>query len=232
MSDEVEDSRPMTEAEWEKMMKESDVRAARFGELLETLHEDPDCHEKVAREMGWDHIVDHLEAGKSQVDEPEEAEEGFDEPAFDDDAPESDPFDIDKEGREVMQIPAYATCDRVAEQVREALKPYERTDHSLDEDTSDLIGQAWIGIHIACAKISGGHAMGYEDDVLCGNIVNNKRGLEGARQSIQAFEALRGKNVIPNAVIDRLLPMLREAGKSIVDRIEEMREKVWWDNKE
>jgi hypothetical protein len=233
MPDEADDDRPMTEEEWEKMMKESDVRAARFGELLETLHEDPDCHQKVAREMGWNDLADDLEAAKDEQEElDDDGDDDNDNEIEIDESPSVevdgyDPFG-DKEDREMMQIPAYATCDRVAEEVRDALKPYEKSDDGLDEDIGELIGEAWIGIHMACAKISGGHAMGYEDDVLCGNIVNNKRALEGARQSIQAFEMLRGKKAVPDAVIDRLLPKLREAEKAIVDRIEELRGKVWW----
>src|SRR5438128_12641974 len=46
--------RPMTEAEWEQMFKESDARAARYGDLLETLIDHPDRDEIIEKEMGWD----------------------------------------------------------------------------------------------------------------------------------------------------------------------------------
>src|SRR5438105_11813412 len=35
--DEPDDDRPWTEAQWEALMKRSDVRSAKFGELLETF---------------------------------------------------------------------------------------------------------------------------------------------------------------------------------------------------
>jgi len=240
--DDEEDVRPMTEEEWEKMMRESDLKAARFGELLETFHEDPNCHQIVAREMGWHDFADALEAqaaDEAAQDEgdSEEADTDEEDDAFAIDEIEqaeasargddTDPFPEDEDEREVKKIPAYAISDRAAEAVREALKPYERGEQA-DEDIGDLIGQAWIGIHISCAKISGGHAMGYDDDVLCGNIVNNKRALDGAQQSIGAFEELKTRGVLPAALVDGIMPMLREAEQAIQARIAELRSKVWW----
>ena len=55
---EPEDDRPWSEEKWEAFMKEGDLRAARFGELLETFIDHPDRDEIVAREMGWDDLAD------------------------------------------------------------------------------------------------------------------------------------------------------------------------------
>src|ERR671914_64305 len=55
-----DDDKPMNEAQWEAFMREGDLRAARFGELLETLMDHPNRDELVAREMGWDEIADGL----------------------------------------------------------------------------------------------------------------------------------------------------------------------------
>src|SRR4051812_49325285 len=52
-SAEADDS-PWSEDKWEAFMKESDLRSARYCELFETLHDDPDSEEKIAKEMGWD----------------------------------------------------------------------------------------------------------------------------------------------------------------------------------
>src|SRR5690606_1185617 len=48
-----DDERPMTEAEWEASMRESEARSARFGDLFETLIDHPDRDEIIGREMGW-----------------------------------------------------------------------------------------------------------------------------------------------------------------------------------
>src|SRR5687767_6541933 len=55
-----EGDKPMNEEQWEAFMREGDLRAARFGELLETLIDHPNRDEIVAREMGWDEIADAL----------------------------------------------------------------------------------------------------------------------------------------------------------------------------
>jgi hypothetical protein len=56
-----------TEAQWEALMKRSDARSSRYGELLETLIDDPGRDAKIDREMGWD---------RDKNDEEDEA--GFD----------------------------------------------------------------------------------------------------------------------------------------------------------
>ena len=56
---------PWTEAQWEAFMRRSDVRSAKFGELLETLHDDPDRHAKIDHEMGWDKPIE----GETEEDE-------------------------------------------------------------------------------------------------------------------------------------------------------------------
>jgi hypothetical protein len=61
-----EDERPWDEPQWEAFMKESDVRAARFGELFETLIDDPDRDEKIAEEMGWNR-EDQNETGEDRA---------------------------------------------------------------------------------------------------------------------------------------------------------------------
>ena len=38
MTEPLPEDRPWTEDEWEQFMRESDVRSAKFRELLETLH--------------------------------------------------------------------------------------------------------------------------------------------------------------------------------------------------
>src|SRR4051794_11779959 len=52
------EDRPMNEQEGEDFMREGGLRAARYGELLETLIDHPDRDEIVAREMGWDELAD------------------------------------------------------------------------------------------------------------------------------------------------------------------------------
>jgi hypothetical protein len=99
-----DDDKPMNEAQWEAFMREGDLRAARFGELLETLMDHPNRDEIVAREMGWDEIADGLaeekqlhgagetdgEGWKGEGASEDDADEGADDAASDSDGSESD----------------------------------------------------------------------------------------------------------------------------------------------
>jgi hypothetical protein len=249
--DEGERERPMTEAEWEREFRESDARADRFGELLETLMDHPDRDEIIAREMGWEGFAEALKeqkegASEQDEDEDEDEDEEWEQereqyqeqeqeleqepdltPAEEAEDEDDDPF----QERALKEIPAYQIADSVAEMVRLALEPYKNRpeDEEDEEDNGELIGKAFMGIHTAVVKMSGGHAMGYHDDVLCGNIVKNKQALEGARQSMRAFQELGERKIIPARVIDPIMPKLLEAESAIEARIEELRAMVWWD---
>jgi hypothetical protein len=143
----------------------------------------------------------------------------------DDDGPT--PFDLDAD--DVKEIEAYRKSMIAAERIHDALKTeLEKPADSGDEE----IGEAFINAHIACAKIAGGHGMGYDDDVLCGNIVCNKIALAANKRCEEALLALRQRKTVPADVIDPLLPDLLEARASIEQRIAELRSKVWWDKKE
>ena len=289
---------PWTEEQWEAHLKQSEARAARFGELLETLQDDPDMEVKIDQEMGWNMSArrareaedpegayddglfgesawspDTLPFNKADIHfgddeddspgspfsnkpgaidaEPEEYEDIDAQPEEDDETElmefeESDdgdeitaasarasddtdgptPFDDDDD--DVKEIEAYRKSLAAAERIHHALKTeLEKPADSGDEE----IGEAFINAHIACAKIAGGHGMGYDEDVLCGNIVCNKIALAANKRCEVALLALRHREVIPAAVIDPLLPDLLAARASIEERIAELRAKVWWDKK-
>lgn len=236
-----QDERPWTEEQWEAFMKESDVRADRHGELLETSIDDPDRHEKIAREMGW------LDNDDDEEEERDDDYEMFDEEdaAFeleDHDIPMSEALESDNEGaeeddddfdnprarrdREMEGIPAYVIASQVGEEIADALDPWLKRKPQIDDD--GRLGEAFIGCHITAAKIAGGHGMGYDDDVLCGNIVNCKRGLAGAHQSRKALVSLRDDKILPAKVVDPLLSRLDQVIKAVEERIAELRSRVWW----
>ena len=232
---------PWDEARWEEFMRESDLRSARFGEIFETVKDDPNRDRIIAKEMGWDWLEEALDerdaaiaAGEIVDDEefepPAEAEgpEESDGPSAagdDDDDKKNDPFG----DRECDRIPAYRLAFDNALKIHDALKPYMAKEvNEKDEDYDRRLGQAYIGCNIAAAKIAGGHAMGYEPDVLCGNIVNCKRGLAGAVEAEQAFLELKEEGLLPAELVDRLLPDVRAVVDAVKARIEELREKVWW----
>jgi hypothetical protein len=125
------DERPWTEEQWEAMFRRSDARSAKYGELFETFADDPDADEKIAREMGWSHMLGEegpqdgqrdpeFEAWKQEVIESaiEAAESGeLDDDELDDDVPWEDvdeaPAAESEESEEDAEAFFAARCDRL-----------------------------------------------------------------------------------------------------------------------
>ncbi|HZC37000.1 MAG TPA: hypothetical protein VE242_15350 [Chthoniobacterales bacterium] len=82
---------PQDEFEWELFLRASDRRATKLGELMEKYVDDPDRDRIIAREMGWTHIEEMLDAEAEFGDEEEP--DNID----DDDFDEPDPIDLDEE---------------------------------------------------------------------------------------------------------------------------------------
>ncbi len=205
-------------------MQAADVRSAKFGELMETLIDHPDRDEIVAHEMGWDR----------SNREPEEIDESWfagDESASEDDDLDDDDGDdcLDDDVRrsrdEMESIEAYAASYRWSLRVHDELKPlFDRYDDvRLDED----LDRALKSFEVA-AKIAGGHGMGYEDDVLCGNIVCCKRSLAAADEALEALEGIQSRDVAAGIPIEDLIVQGRHARRLVAERIEELRSRVWW----
>jgi hypothetical protein len=76
------DGSPKDEFEWELFLRASDRRATKLGELMEKYLDDPDRDRIIAREMGWTHIEEMLDAeaefgGEEESDDTSDAD--FDE---------------------------------------------------------------------------------------------------------------------------------------------------------
>lgn len=241
---EPDPDRPMDEEQWEALLKESDLKAARFGEILETVHDHPDRDDLIARHMGWDRPDDAegddegdpgfdaaaiMEEAAAEVEAEKAERERLGQSDADDD---DDPFaEIEREER---QIPAYKLANDVGLRMHEALQPFMKArvpddPEEWDRDEIDeRLGEAYIGCMIAAAKIVGGHAMGYEDDVICGNIANVKRGMAAAEKAEAALLWLRDERALPADLVETLLPDVRAVIEAVKGHIETLRARVWW----
>lgn len=219
--------KPWSEAQWEAFMKRSEARAARFGELLETVGDHPDRDAILNREMGWSTedrrggtlLEDHDEA----IDAEAESFEPAAPPAVDEvrDAAQRR-GDLDRD------VPAYGLAHAWGLRVHDALRPYLRAHDGGDDDVAEQLGAAFIHSLIPAAKIAGGHAMGYEDDALCGNIVCNRFALRSTEQALDALRWLRDEGVLPLEVAGTLLDGMTAVHHALTDRIAELRALVWW----
>jgi hypothetical protein len=194
-------------------MKRSDVRSAKFGELMETLRHHPDRDQIIDKEMGWDKPVN--EEFAKIVEEAAEAVEKGEVEDLDDAEP-------------VEEIPVYARAWDVGEKVERVLEPWLKAPVGKDEEFNELIGEAFINIHIVCAKIAGGHGMGYDDDVLCGNIVYCKRALQACRKGIEAWEELAKRGIVKNQLAEEIVKDMQELRGMVEQRMAELRNRVWW----
>ena len=212
------EDRPWTEEQWQRFMEKSDARSAKFGELLETFIDHPDRDEIIAREMGWE---------RDEADDDEEEDE-FDSAEWA--SPESDSDDdweeIRRQEEEALEaIPAYSRGYEFGLKVHDVLKPYFTPDQE-DQD-EDLIEAVRGGFTIA-AKIAGAHGMGYEDDVLCGNIVCCKRSLAATNECLRGLQSLHVRSAVPAKVLDPLIQECKEVRALVEEHIEQLRSRVWW----
>ena len=219
MTDEPIDDKPWGEEEWERFLRESEARSARFGELLETLLDHPDRDAILRREMGWGD-KDVFDAG-CEDEETAEALSAMNEPLSEEDIEE-----VRRDRDDLEKLPAYSRSFAWSVRVYEVLK--EEFGQHVD-DLEEVMGQALCDAQMVAAKIAGGHGMGYEDEALCGNIVCCKRSLEAARRSLSGLSEV--SDHVPS-LRDPLAPLLQE-GKEIErlveEHIAELRARVWWE---
>jgi hypothetical protein len=207
-------------------MQKSDVRSAKFGELFETFIDHPDRDEIIAREMGWEFLRKDPNWAEN-ITFDESLDDSFDE-AEDADSDASEDMDLDEEFRrdrdELESIEAYSASYRWGLKVHDELQPFCDTD---DVQTGDLVVDALACFEVA-AKIAGGHGMGYEDEVVCGNIVCCKRAIEAADTSLEALETLKSCAILAADAADRLIAEGKRIRNLVRARIDELRRRVWW----
>src|SRR6266705_2825852 len=97
MGEEPQPEKIWDEYDWERFLQQQDRKTEKYMELLERYIDDPNRDQIIAREMGWNHLLDkdgrewvenvdwlvdqeleaEEEAAESEDDKPEEAEDGF-----------------------------------------------------------------------------------------------------------------------------------------------------------
>lgn len=235
MADEHDNDRPMTEAEWEEHFRESDAQSARFGELFETVMDDPDAEEILAREMGWDEDDEpgdydpEREAWEQERDQIlEEAEASLDDP----EERARIEAQMREEHEQLERMPAYRLAFdnglKVHQAVTRLIKGHIDDDGDPTDEVGEYLVEASANALIPGAKIAGGHGMGYEDDVLCGNIVCCKRALEAAQKCHAALDWLTRQGVLPADEGAQLAADIAAVIHAVEQRIAELRKRVWW----
>ena len=218
------DGTSMDEFEWERFMKESDRKSERYGELLEKYKDHPDCERIVAREMGWDHIEDLIDADRrGLLPGPEDLDEEDFELPEPDPAAEGRDWVRDDDGRVVhplalrsrtVAIELWRTC-------KEAGLVGRDDDEGRDPDVGEMIFQT----QCTSAKLAGALnslADGMEPDG--GFVVAYlKRALPFLNGALAAEAKVRAAGRLPADVLDRLQSDLFDIRAGILALMERFR---------
>lgn len=190
--DDDEEPEIWDEFQWERFMQESDMRSEKYRRLLKKYWDHPDRDLLVAKEMGWDWLVDALEAEK-RGEIPDDDEDEFD--FYDEEMEEGEDWKRETgyesyEFDDVENLPVYRKAYQFGLDAYDLVKKIG--EDRQDEVLGDFIGSAMI----PGAKIAGGFAMGFEMDSLGGNIANCKRGLAAANRALNALQIMLDEGLI------------------------------------
>jgi predicted nuclease with RNAse H fold len=198
----LDDDAPMDEFEWEKFMKESDARTDKMMELYEKYDGvDPEERERlIAREMGWEHIEEYLDA-KANGELPETSE--WEIPDMDElPDPQPDPLKegidwvLDDMGHPVH--PLYLKCFNLTSKFRDDCKQSGALDEKNENPLNDLIFSA----HMVTAKLAGALNSIWMDHEDGGFIVAClKRSLKYFNEAMQHIQTVRNKQSISSDLL-------------------------------
>lgn len=239
------DDEPWDEEQWEAFLRESDRRTDRYMELLhDFLRSNPrpdpddasalDAWKRALRAFiqrkGWtrdDIVLPFLWLGESD-DETDDLEwiDAFD---FDDDVGEEpmssedlfaeDPLDDVPEFGLPHQLPVYRQSLALTDTVMEWADavPGDVKDSTLVQYCSNVLQIP--------AKVAKGHAFGFEQDTIGGNIACVKRGLAAANAALTLLRRLKRESYIDDATYHRLYEQTYEVRNALGIYVQELRER-------
>jgi len=209
------------EYRWERFKQQSDMRSEKYRQLLEKYMDHPDRDKIIAKEMGWDDLLEDLEA--YERGEIPDYEEDIDD-IMDEDIDEGDEwkkttgYESD-DSDSVKNLPVYQKAYQYSLDAHKLVKKIG--EHRREKVISDFIGAAII----PAAKIAGGYAMGFEMQFLGGNIANCKRGLAAANRTLNALDIMLEEGIIDQNVYDDYYNRGKEVRDDLAAYIEDLRER-------
>lgn len=191
------------EYQWEEFMREADKRTEKYSQLFEKYIDHPDRDDIIAKEMGWDHLLDESDEDDKwdeflDVDFTEEGEEWKQATGF-----EADEFDSFK------NLPVYKLAYTFS---IDCINLIENRYKNVNDESINSFARSVI---IPPAKIAGGFGMGFELESLGGNIANCKRGLNAANCMLTALQEMKDKNLIDRKTFQEFY----ERGKEVRDEL-------------
>ena len=195
------DGEPKDEFEWELFLRASDRRTTKLGELMEKYHNHPDRDRVIAREMGWTHIAEMLDA---------EAESGSDE-ISDDEAENVEDICWDEAELETVEMDPDPLEHPLVARLRERSVTLMKL--AKDQPGNDL-AEMVAGFIAIGPKIAGSLGIGMRrskvDHMLNGLVVAKlKRALGELSRALNAAHRLQQKKAeLPFAIEEWITEML------------------------
>lgn len=172
------------EFQWEEFMKEADKRTEKYSKLFEKYLDHPDRDNIIAKEMGWDHLLEDSDDDDKwdeflNVDMTEEGDEWKKETAY-------EPTEFDSfENLPLYQLAYQFTIDSM-----------NLIENRLENENDESLQVFARSVIIPPAKIAGGFGFGFELDSIGGNIASCKRGLNAANHVLEALQQMRDKEIL------------------------------------
>lgn len=214
------------EHQWEEYLQEADRRTELFHQVWEayarTNPSPPDdapehereewerqFHEHLAHKMGWD-----LQDGTTPEWPGDEDDAEDDGEAWKADLPGDYPDDLG-----VRDLPVYAT----AEAFRDSVMAWVRT--VPESYRGSALVELCTGAIQTVTKLRAAHMMGYEMEMLGGNIAKTKRALLSANRALAALQVFRDEPFLEQADYHRLYEQCYEVRNALGLRVQQLRER-------
>jgi hypothetical protein len=211
------------EHDYERLLKESDARTDKYGELLDKYGDSDEAEAAIAHEMGWDQEVTEAEAAQREqrIEEMNRAcEESLNEAESEPD-PHREGIDWIRTGEGELRHPLEHACFESAMRLWHELKTLGLLE-SPDNDLSDLVSE----FQIASAKLAGAlggmaRGEGFNDGGF--TVACLKRALDHLHKAQAHLQAVVPKNLLPNDLVTRTRRQLFELREGVLDLMRRLR---------
>jgi len=228
---------PMNEFQWERFLRESDLKNEKLGEALEKYHGHPDSEKLIAREMGWTLVEEEIEAQERGVftgiedtrdGDRDDADDLSDETVSTDELFESRDPDPSREGIDwVRDIDGTIEHPLACKALRFSADLWRELEESgLLGETGDSRLFEWAGlVESVGIRLSGTlNDIAYGDDVQPGFIIAGlKRAVHQIHRSIEMLHQLEPMNLISRESAKNAQKFLFEIRATAIEMMEEYR---------
>ena len=209
------------EHDYEKFLKESDARTDKYMELLDKYGDSEEAEEKIAKEMGWDRVVEDGDDDRMSIEEINAITEA----AANEPPPEPDP---EREGIDWIRDEDGEVCHPLEHRCfNSAIKYWDELDKLGLEKTADKdLEQFVFEFQTTGAKLAGalgGVARGDDFADPAFIVACLKRALDHLHKAQAGLEGVAPKKLLPEATVAEARKELFEIREGILQLMDRFR---------